>query len=88
MTEHNAGVSKALEEWVAGLPFEGDGDIGILGEWIAVVTMVTVDSEGDPKVEYYLAMRNGTLLPHIATGLLHEGLDQARRMRQGYSDED
>jgi hypothetical protein len=83
LSEHNAALSEALETWVNSLPAEVIGeDIGMLGEWIAVVSMVSVDSEGDPRTEYYLAMRNGTMLPHVAIGLLYQGLEEVRGSRK------
>jgi hypothetical protein len=68
--EANAQVARSLEEWVSSLPFEGGGDVGVLGDWLAIVCMVSVDSEGDPRAEYYLCMKDGSLLPHVAEGLL------------------
>lgn len=79
-------VGRALEEWVNGLPRGDDGDIGMLGDWIAVVCMVAVDDEGQPRAEYYLAMKDGALLPHIAQGLLAEGMDQLERRTVGGED--
>jgi hypothetical protein len=84
--EHNGKLSDALEQWVNSLPMEGDGDIGLLGEWIAVVTMVSVDEDGEPRAEYYLAMRNGTMLPHTALGLLHRGLYEIKKAERGEED--
>lgn len=69
--EANRAVAASLEQWVSSLPIEdAGGDIGILGDWMAIVTMVAVDEDGDPRAEYYLAMKDGTLLPHVAEGLL------------------
>lgn len=69
--EANNAIGRSLSEWVNALPAEVEGqDVGILGDWMAVVSMVTVDDEECPRAEYYLAMKDGTLLPHVAEGLL------------------
>jgi hypothetical protein len=70
----NEAISGAIEAWVASLPFEGDGDIGVLGDWVSVVCMVRVNDEGEPVAHYYLGFKNGTSLPHVAEGLLRQGL--------------
>ena len=74
----NQGIQAALENWIAALPFEGEGNSpGVMGDWIAIVCMVDVDPmDGKPKAQYYLTMRDGALLPHVAKGLLNEGMDQ------------
>lgn len=83
-TEDNQRVSQALEGWVQGLPNQTPGQgSGILGDWIAVVSMVAVSPEGHPVTEYYLCMKDGTMLPHIAKGLLYEGVDQVDAQREG-----
>lgn len=70
-------IQAALETHLSSLPMEaGEADPGIIGDWIAVVSMVAVDDEGQPRAEYYLLMRGGNMLPHVAKGLLAEGLDQ------------
>jgi hypothetical protein len=70
-------IGSKLEGWVNSLPsdetVENAGDIGIIGDWIAVVSMVRVNAEGIPVTEYYLCMKDGTLLPHIALGLIRIG---------------
>jgi hypothetical protein len=77
MTEYHDAVGDALEAWVHGLPLDetasGSGDIGILGDWIAVVSMVRVNADGVPVTEYYLCMKDGTMLPHMALGMLQVG---------------
>lgn len=73
--EANAHISEALEAWIAALPDETEGQgIGVLGDWLAVVAMVNVDEQGDARVQYYVALKGGTMLPHIAEGLLRQGL--------------
>lgn len=76
---HNEAVGNALEGWVNSLPFEGDWNPGILGDWVAVVCMVDVDSKGHPVCKYYLAMKEGNMLPHVIKGLLSQGLDEIDR---------
>jgi hypothetical protein len=71
-----AKVQEALEEWVASLPMDGPGDVGLLGDWLAVVSMVAVDADGQPATEYYLVMRDGSMLPHVARGILYQGLEE------------
>lgn len=73
----NEEIQQALEEHVLSLPREDPGDPGMIGDWVAVVSMVVVDEEGDPRTEYYLVMRGGAMLPHIVKGLLREGIDEA-----------
>lgn len=73
-TEANEAVTEALEGWVASLPFDGDGGPGVMGDWIAVLSMVDVRADGTPMAQYYIAMKDGTMLPHIAGGLLRQGL--------------
>jgi hypothetical protein len=86
-TEANEGIGQAIEKWVDSLPSIDGRSPGILGDWICVAAMVAVDDEGDPRVEYYLALKNGTMLPHLATGLLHEGLALIRGGRVGHDDD-
>jgi hypothetical protein len=78
MTTHHDAVGDALEAWVNGLPDDdgavsGSGDIGVLGDWMAVVSMVRVSSEGVPVTEYYLCMKDGSMLPHMCLGLIEVG---------------
>jgi hypothetical protein len=73
--DHDA-VGAALENWVTNLPNADElepGDIGILGDWLAVVSMVRVNADGIPVTEYYLCMKDGTMLPHMALGMLQVG---------------
>ena len=77
MSEANRAIGESIERWVDSLPFEGEaGGTGILGDWIAVVCMVDVNAEGAPAAKYYLAMKDGTMLPHIAEGLLNQGISE------------
>lgn len=71
----NEEIGQRLEQWVRELPSEDGGDSGMLGDWMAVVSMVSVDDEGQPRVQYYLTMRGGTMLPHMLHGLLDIGKD-------------
>jgi hypothetical protein len=77
MSEYHDAVGDALESWVHGLPpdegVSGEGDIGMIGDWIAIVSMVRVNEDGIPVTEYYMCMKDGTLLPHMALGLLSVG---------------
>lgn len=76
-------VGQAIEEWVTGLPWEGEGppNVGVLGDWLAVACFVSVDSQGRPNAQYYLAMRDGSLLPHVAKGLIVEASEQLPGLR-------
>jgi hypothetical protein len=71
-------IGAALEKWVEVLPFAADssGGIGVLGDWVAVVCMMDVNEEGQPVAQYYLAMKNGSSLPHTVDGLLRQGLSE------------
>lgn len=73
----NEGIAQAIGAWVAALPPEDEGDIGVLGDWVAVVSMVRVNEEGKPVTQYYLAMKGGSMLPHVLNGLLNQGLEEA-----------
>jgi hypothetical protein len=77
MGEFHDAVGAALENWVVNLPgdetIETGAEVGMLGDWLAVVSMVRVSSEGSPVTEYYLCMKDGTMLPHMALGLLSVG---------------
>jgi hypothetical protein len=82
--EANEAVARSLEEWVAALPAEVAGENqGMIGDWLAIVCMVAVDGEGDPRAEYYLVMKDGTLLPHVAEGLLQIA---ARKVDEAWDD--
>lgn len=75
--EANSAVGQALNEWVAALPDEEpDTDIGVLGDWLAVISMVRVNEHGQPVTQYYVTMRGGTMLPQVALGLLHQGIQE------------
>jgi hypothetical protein len=88
MSEHHDTIGAAFEDWVHSLPSDGSGESGILGDWVAVVAMVNVDAEGHPRVEYYLCMRDGSMLPHVGKGLLAEGIDLMDQQREDGSDDD
>lgn len=73
----NEAISEALEGWVNHLEDQTEGQgCGVLGDWLAVVSMVTVDAEGQPRTRYYLAVKGGTMLPHVALGLLYQGIGE------------
>jgi hypothetical protein len=73
-------VGIALEQWVDSLEDHTEGQgIGMLGDWLAVVSMVDVRDDGVPVVNYYLAMRDGNMLPHVAEGMLRQGLKEMAR---------
>jgi len=77
VTEYHDAVGDKLEKWVHGLPVDetvsGEGDIGVLGDWMAIVSMVRVNNEGVPVTEYYLCMKDGSMLPHTCLGLIEVG---------------
>lgn len=74
-------VGEAIERWVNDLPKETDAGVGILGDWVAIACFVDVDSEGRPNAQYYVAMRDGTLLPHVAHGLLEQAAEELAGMK-------
>ena len=74
--EQSSKVHDAIEGYIADLPSEDGEDIGMLGDWLTVASMVTVDAEGQPRTQYYLIMRGGGMLPHVALGLLQVGVDE------------
>lgn len=65
-----AKVQSAVQEYMDDYGFEG-----IAGDWLLIGTSLTVDAEGDPDCEYFVAMKDGTLLQHVALGLLAKGED-------------
>jgi hypothetical protein len=76
-SRENEAIGQAFENWVGSLSDETEGrGFGMLGDWLAVVSMVVVDEEGDPRVKYYVALRDGSMLPHVAKGLLYQGLEE------------
>lgn len=81
--EQSAKVHAAIEAYIAALPDSDGVDVGMLGDWLAVVSMVAVDDEGRPRTQYYLIMRDGSLLPHVALGLLQVGVDEVGEKTQG-----
>lgn len=72
----NEAIGEALESWVNGLPSEDGESVGVLGDWVAVVAMVDIGSEGQPVCNYYVAVKGGSMLPHVANGLLSRGMDE------------
>lgn len=76
-------VGEAIEKWVNDLPWDGEGprNEGMLGDWLAIACFVSVDSEGRPNAQYYVAMKDGTLLPHVAHGLLAQAAEELPSMR-------
>jgi len=63
-----AALGEAIEKWSAGMGFEG-----ILGDWIVVGAMVRVDDDGDPNADYFIGFSGGTMLQHVALGLMSKG---------------
>lgn len=76
-------IGQAIEKWVSELPWDSNGERneGILGDWMAIACFVDVDSEGRPNANYYIAMRDGTLLPHVARGLIVQAKAELPGMR-------
>lgn len=68
MAADSNNIGRAIEEWVGEL--DGEVDRGVLGDWLTIACYVSVDSKGNPTAQYYIAMRDGNLLPHVAEGLL------------------
>lgn len=46
---------------------------GMLGDWVVVACSVEVDAEGDPVCQYHMAFSGGSMLDHIAIGLVNKG---------------
>jgi hypothetical protein len=75
--EANAAVQDALEAWVHSLEDQTEGKgPGIVGDWVAVMTMVDVTPDGHPVAQYYVAMKGRSMLPHVVEGLLQKGIDE------------
>ena len=71
-------VGEAIEKWVYDLPAceHGNAEQGMLGDWMAIACFVSVDSDGRPNAQYYIAMKDGTLLPHAVHGLLAQAREE------------
>lgn len=54
---------------------EGQGFVGVLGDWILLGSVVRVDEEGDPDCQYFIAFAGGGMLQHHALGLLAKADD-------------
>lgn len=63
-----AALGEAIEKWSEGMGFEG-----MLGDWIIVGAMVRVDESGDPNADYFIGFSGGTMLQHVALGLMAKG---------------
>jgi hypothetical protein len=68
--ERSAKLHAALEEYLEGQGFEG-----MLGDWLVVGAVVRIDEDGDPDATYFTAMTGGSMLQHIALGLLAKAED-------------
>lgn len=80
--EANQAIGDAVEAWVNTLEDETDGQgPGVLGDWVVVACMVDV-KDGVPVGNYYVAMKTGNMLPHVAQGLLSRGIDELEGMEQ------
>lgn len=66
----SAKLQLAIDEYLAECGFEG-----MLGDWILISAVVRVDEDGEPDCRYSVAMRDGSMLQHIAVGLISKGLD-------------
>lgn len=80
--EANAAIGNALEAWVTSLLSVDGESVGVIGDWVAVVAMVDVRSDGTPVAEYYVALKDGSLLPHVAAGLMSRGIDELAGMEE------
>ncbi len=76
-------IGASLEAWVNSLPSDDGESVGILGDWVAVVCMVDVTPEGVPVANYYIALKDGQMLPHVAHGLLVRGADELDGLEEG-----
>lgn len=75
--EANRAIAASIEEWVGSLRDETDGDgPGILGDWMTIACMVSVNEDGIPMAKYYLGMKDGAMLPHVAKGMLYQALEE------------
>lgn len=50
-----------------------DGDM--VGDWMVIGTSVGIDEEQDPRAAYYLLFSRGSMLEHVALGLLSKAED-------------
>jgi hypothetical protein len=66
----SAKLQEAIKVYLDDCGFEG-----MLGDWILVSAVVRVDPEGEPDCQYSVALSNGSMLQHIAIGLLSKGVD-------------
>ena len=63
--ERAAKIHEAIEKYMADYRIDG-----VAGDWVLIGTAMSVDDEGDPDCQYFIAMKDGTLLQHVAIGLL------------------
>jgi hypothetical protein len=78
----NERVQTAIKEYLQLLGLPADE---VMGDWMAIVSSVGWDEEGDPKNAYYLIFANGALQEHVGLGLLAKAQDL---MINGYRAED
>lgn len=68
--ERSRKLAEAFETYL-----EGQGFDGLLGDWLVIGTVVRVDNEGDPDATYFVGFTDGTMLQHVALGLLRKAED-------------
>lgn len=63
-------IQVAIDQFVAENEFDG-----ILGDWMVIGSVLTVDEDGDPNGQYFVALRGGTMMEHTALGLIQKAKD-------------
>lgn len=48
---------------------------GMIGDWIVIACQVYVDGDGDPNAQYLMAFSGGSMLAHVAQGLVSKADD-------------
>lgn len=61
----SARLSEAIQQYLTDI-----GETDMLGDWVTVVSTVSVDSEGEPCARYHMFFSGGSMLDHHALGLM------------------
>jgi hypothetical protein len=64
----SAKLQVAIEEYLSAYPEIDPG--AQLGDWLLVTAAVRVNDDLEADADYYLAFRGGSMLAHVAVGLL------------------
>lgn len=68
--EQAARLAATIEQYMT-----EEGLTGMLGDWALIGSSVSVDDEGDPDAQYFIAMSNGTMLQHHLRGLFGKAVE-------------